>query len=338
MTTRRYLVLLISLVTAWIPLAAWTQQPARLPRVGILSAGKQADMGCGCTCQGVGPGCFVEGLRDLGYDDGRNVAFEYRFAEGAPERLPALAVELVNLRPDVIYTHTNGGADAAARATSTIPTVVGAAAESTLERLAGNFARPVGNVTGFTLHNYEQEQKCLQLLKELAPHTSRVAVLVNPDNPNYRSYPNVLRSAANQLGITLTRIDARNAADLTQAFAMIRASGADAIYLVDDAALAGTPEVRKQIVMWALGRRLPVASAMSRVAPDGGLVSLGTDISALSRRAAFYVHRILGGAKPADLPVERPTIYKLSVNRKTAAALGLTIPQSVLLRADEVIQ
>jgi putative ABC transport system substrate-binding protein len=142
-------------------------------------------------------------------------------------------------------------------------------------------------------------------------------------------------SAANQLGITLTRIDARNAADLTQAFAMIRASGADAIYLVDDAALAGTPEVRKQIVMWALGRRLPVASSMARVAPDGGLVSLGTDISALSRRAAFYVHRILGGAKPAELPVERPTIYKLSVNRKTAAALGLTIPPSLLLRADK---
>ena len=141
-----------------------------------------------------------------------------------------------------------------------------------------------------------------------------------------------------RLGITLTLIDARNASDLPQAFAVMRASGADAIFMVDDAALAGTTEVRKQIIDWALARRLPVASSSWRVAPDGGLVSLGADNSTLSRRAAFYVHRILGGAKPADLPVERPTIFKLSVNRKTAAVLGITIPQSLLQRADEVIQ
>jgi putative ABC transport system substrate-binding protein len=196
----------------------------------------------------------------------------------------------------------------------------------------------VGNVTGITLDNLGQEEKCLQLLKELAPRTSRVAVLLNPDNPNYRSYPGVLLPAANQLGITLTKIDARTASDLPQAFAMIRASGADAIFLLDDAVLAGTAEVRKQIINWAIAGRLPVVSPSWRVAPDGGLVSLGADNATLSRRAAFYVHRILRGAKPADLPVERPTTFKLSLNRKTAAALGLTIPQSLLLRADEVIQ
>jgi putative tryptophan/tyrosine transport system substrate-binding protein len=337
--TRRHFLLLIGVVTAWVPLGAWTQQPGRLQKVGILSPGKQADMtACGSINRGVGPGCFLEGLRALGYVDGRNVAFEYRFAEGASEKLPALAAELVSLRPDVILTFTTPGADAAATATTTIPIVVGPASEETLERLAGNFARPVGNVTGLTLNSFEQDRKCLQLLKELAPRTSRVAVLGNPDNPLSRSYPGVLSPAANQLGITLTRIDARNASDLPQAFAMIVASGADALFMLDDAALAGNVEVRRQIIKWALGRGLAVASASSRVAAAGGLVSLGTDNSALSRRAAFYVHRILGGAKPADLPVERPTTFKLSVNLKTAKALGLTIPQSMLLRADEVIQ
>jgi putative tryptophan/tyrosine transport system substrate-binding protein len=161
--------------------------------------------------------------------------------------------------------------------------------------------------------------------------------LANPDNPNYGSSMALL-PAATQLGITLNRVDARNAAELPQAFTAIRASRADAILILDDVALAGTTEVRRQIIQWALGQRLPVVSSSARVALDGGLVSLGTDNSALVRRAAYYVHRILGGAKPADLPVERPTVYKLSVNLKTAAALGLTIPQALLLRADEVIQ
>ena len=339
MITRRYFLLLIGVITSWVPLGAWTQQPGRLQKVGILSPGKQADgTACESINRGVGPGCFLEGLRVLRYVDGRNVAFEYRFSEGAVERLPALAAELVRLRPDVIYTLTTVGANAATGATSTIPIVVGPAGERTLERLAGNFARPVGNVTGLTLESLEQYEKCLQLLKELAPRTSRVAILVNPDNPGSRDYPGVLRSAANQLGIALTRFDARDESDLAQAFGLIRTSGADALFMTDDAALAGTPEVRKQIIKWAIGGRLPLASSNSRVAPDGGLVSLGTDNSALGRRAAFYVHRILGGAKPADLPVERPTTFKLSINLKTAKALGLTIPQSLLSRADEIIE
>ena len=207
-----------------------------------------------------------------------------------------------------------------------------------MERLAGNFARPVGNVTGLTLNNVGQDEKLLQLLKELAPRAVRVAFLTNPNNLNVGNYLDLLQPAAKQLGIALIRADARNAADLPQAFAAIRAGGADAILLADNLSLAGTSEVRRQILQMALERRLPVASPSARVAPDGGLVSLGTDNSALVRRAAYYVHRILGGAKPADLPVERPTVYKLSVNRKTAAALGLTIPQALLLRADEVIQ
>jgi putative ABC transport system substrate-binding protein len=252
--------------------------------------------------------------------------------------LPALAAELVSLRPDVIYTYTTGGAEAAARATTTIPIVVGPAGERLFERLAVNFARPVGNVTGMALNTSEQNQKCLQLLRDLAPRTSRVAVMLNPDNPSTRDYPGDLGSAATRLGLTLIRIEARNATEVPQAFSAIQASGADAIFIVDDAVLAGTAEVRREIIKWALSRRLPVTSPSARVAPDGGLVSLGADNTALTRRAAYYVHRILTGAKPSDLPVERPTTYKLSLNQKSAAALGLTIPPSMLLRADEVIK
>ena len=338
MNTRQFVLSSLALVATCVALPAWPQQPVRLPKVAILSPAKQADMACLPNNQGGGAGCLLEGLRALGYSDGRNVAFETRFAEGAAERLPALAAELVALRRDVIYTYTTVGANAAAAATTTIPIVVGPAGEAAMERLAGNFARPVGNVTGLTLMSVGQDEKCLQLLKELAPRIARVAVLANPDNPAYGGYLDLLRPAATQLGITLTRIEARNAAELPQAFTAIRAGRADAILILDDVALAGTTEVRRQIIQWALGQRLPVASSSARVAPDGGLVSLGTDNSALVRRAAFYVHRILGGAKPGDLPVERPTVYTLSLNRKTAAALGLTIPQALLLRADEVIQ
>ncbi len=209
-----------------------------------------------------------------------------------------------------------------------------------MARLAGNLARPTGNVTGLTLNtgNLEQDQKSLQLLKEIAPRASRVAWIRSPDNPANLPYRVPLAAAATQLGLTLVGIDARNAADLPQALAAITAGRVDAIFMADDALLAGSMEVRTQVSAWALSRRLPLVSSSAAFAADGALLSMGADIPAIARRAAFYVHRILGGARPAELPVERPSVYKLTLNRKTAAALGITIPQSVLLRADEVIQ
>ena len=320
-----------------LAMSAWAQQPAKLPKIAILSPRAPTAQTCGANMQGSSLPCFMDALRELGYVDGKNVSFEFRFAEDDYTKLPVLAAELVRLRPDVILT-AGPGATAAANATTTIPIIVGPGGEETLTRLAGNLAHPTGNVTGFTLTSVEQELKCLQLLKELAPRTSRVAFLVNPDAPASRDYPGVLAPAAGQLGVTLIRIEARNVSGLPQAFAAIAASGASAIYLVDDPALAGTGEARKQVIEQALSRRLPLASPNSSVAPEGGLVSLGTDRHALVRRAAIYVDKILKGAKPADLPVERPSTFKLSVNVKTAKALGLTIPQSLLLRADEVIQ
>ena len=214
------------------------------------------------------------------------------------------------------------------------------AGEPVLTRLAGSLARPAGNVTGQTLGtgNSEQEKKCLQLLKEFAPRTTRVAHILNPDNPDAGRARAEMVAAAAQLGLPLVIIEARGAADLPQAFAAITAASADAILLGNDAALAGSVAVRLQISAWALGRRLPLAASNRGFAAAGALLSLGPDVDAIARRAAFYVHRILGGTKPGDLPVERPTVFKLSLNLQSAKALGLTIPQALLVRADEVIQ
>src|SRR6478672_3467688 len=202
----------------------WAQQPAKLPKVAILSPVRPTAEPCGPNLPSLQ--CFMDALHELGYVDGKNVSFEFRFAENDEKKLPALATELVTLRPDVIYT-AGPGATAAATATTTIPIIVGPGGEEALTRLAGNLARPTGNVTGFTLTSVEQELKCLQLLKELAPRTSRVALLLNAEDPGQRDYPGILAPGAAQLGLTLIRIEARNVSDLPQAFAAIAASGAD---------------------------------------------------------------------------------------------------------------
>jgi putative tryptophan/tyrosine transport system substrate-binding protein len=335
-TTRRHVLSLV-FVSSLASARAWGQKPNQRPTVGILSPNSPVGA-CGADQQGRTVCYFIAGMRALGYIDGSNVSFQYRFADQDYKRLPALAKELVAWRPDVIYTHTGLSADAAAAATTTIPIVVGPAGETSLTRLAGNLARPTTNVTGTALNAIGQDEKCLELLKELAPRITRVAVLLNPSNFDYRGYPSVLRAAAARSGMTLSAIEVRNVSDLQQAFAIIEAKGAEAILLTADPLLTASDEIRPRVNDWAASHRLPLASPSYRVAPGGGLFSLSTDIEAPARRAAFYVHRILNGAKPADLPVELPTKFKLVVNRKTAVALGLVIPQSVLMRADELIE
>ena len=313
--------------------SAWAQQLATLPKVAILLARAPTTPKCGASPAAYA--CFMEAMRELGYVDGKNVAFELRFPEGDYQKLPDLATELVRMRPAVIYTSGPGGV-AAANATTTIPIIIGPGDEETLTRLAGNFAHPTGNVTGFTLVSFEQELKCLELLKEFAPRASRVAMLLNPQNPRYRDYPGILAPAAARLGLTLIRIEAPSLFDLPQALAAIAASGANAIYIAGDP-FVGTSPARKQVTEWALKHGLPVVSPVAQVAADGGLLSFGTDINVLHRRAATYVAKVLKGAKLADLPVERPSVFKLSVNAGNAKALGIVIPPSMLLRADEVI-
>ncbi len=262
---------------------------------------------------------------------------EFRFADDRLDRLPALAAELVAWRPDVIYTYTTGGARAAANATKTIPIVVGVAGEAVLLALAGNnLSRPVGNVTGITLESLGQQEKCLE---ETVPRASKVGVLLNPENPAWDEYPAILKPAADRLHLSLVRAVSRGATDIDRTLAQLDGKGLDALVVANDSTLlSGDGSVRDRIIGFARDRHLPSASTSSDYAKHGGLLSLGADQRYLRQRAAEYVHRIIDGARPGDLPVERPAKFKLTVNLLTAKAIGVTMPQSLLARADEVIE
>jgi putative tryptophan/tyrosine transport system substrate-binding protein len=332
MRRRDFITLLGGGAVAW-SLGAQAQQPAmNLPRVAILSPDP-------ATAGGDRLAAFLGTLGESGYVDGRNIRLDIRFAENRLDRLSALAGELVNARPAVIYTFTTAGAFAAAGATTSIPIVVGAASEETMEQLAGNnFAKPVGNVTGFTLGVEGQAEKCLQLFKEAAPDLSRIGVVLNPDNRFLHDTPIALKAATEQLGLVLIRVESRGAVDIDRALSHYINSAVDGLLLDDDSTLAGDSSVRARVIEFAREQHLPSASINTTYARDGGLLSLGTDIGSIFRSAAEYVHRIIHGARPSELPVQRPTKFELVVNLKTAKALGLTIPPSILVRADEVIE
>jgi len=306
----------------------------RRPKVAILSPSTPArTMIPGSNAQR-----FLQGLAELGYVDGQNISLEFRFANDELERLAALAAELVATRPDVLWTWTSGSAQAAAAASSTIPIVVAPVNEATMATLVADFAHPAGNITGLTLNNLRQHEKCLQLLKEAAPRVTRVGVLLNPLNPAWRNYPDVLNEAAQALGIELVRAEARGVPEVDQAFAAMAARSVDALFALNDSSLVGSTFVPKRILELIDAQRLPAVSDAALLAREGGLVSLGTDASAIAGRGAIYVHRILQGAKPSELPVEHPARFELIINLRTALALGLTIPPSLLARADEVIE
>jgi putative ABC transport system substrate-binding protein len=328
---RRRVFLVHGLCAVAIGSYARAESAGDLPRVAILSP-DPATAGTDRLA------AFLGTLRQLGYVDGRNISLDIRFAENRLDRLPALAAELVKARPAVIYTYTTPGAFAAAGATTGIPIVVGAAGEQTMERLAGNFGRPVANVTGFTLAVETQDEQCLQLLKEAAPGVSRIAVLGNPDNPNWRGYSNALNAAADQLELVLIRVESRGAEDIGETLSHYTNGTVDGLLLEDDSTLAGDSSVRARVIEFARVQHLPSASSNTTYARDGGLLSIGSDMGPNLRRGAEYVHRIIHGARPSELPVQRPTKFELVINLKTAKALGLTIPQSILARADEVIE
>jgi putative ABC transport system substrate-binding protein len=320
---------------AAIGLEAGAQGATDLPRVAILSPDPPtaADPAVGNPLA-----IFLEALHERGYVDGRNIRLDFRFAENRLDRLPALAAELVEARPAVIYTHTTAGAFAAAGATTSIPIVVGPAGEETMEQLAGNFAKPVANVTGFTLSVGSQDEKCLQMLKEAAPDLSRIGMLLNPDNRISRDLPIALNAAAEQLGLALIRIESRGAVDIDRTLSHYTNGTVDGLLLANDSTLAGDSSVRARVIEFAREQHLPSASTYNTYAQIGGLLSLGTDMGSIFQRAAEYVHRILHGARPSELPVERPAKFRLSVNLTTAKALGLTVPPAILARADEVIE
>jgi len=314
-----------------LPLAAEAQQAAKAARIGYLASG--GDPGASPTGR-----AFLQGLRDLGYVEGRNVVIEYRFAEEKLERLPALAAELVALKVDVIVAPNTPAALAAKQATRTIPIVFSFAADPLTSGLVTSLARPGGNVTGLSLLGPELVGKCLELLKETVPRVSRVAYLWQPGALDERQEKDRLKRAevaARALGMQLQFVGARGPEDFDRAFTDMTRARAGALTVLGGAMLFTE---RRRLVDLAAKNRLPAMYSWREFVDAGGLMAYGPNLTDSQRRAATYVDKILKGAKPGDLPVEQPTKFELVINLKTAKALGLTIPPSVLGRADEVIQ
>jgi putative ABC transport system substrate-binding protein len=274
-------------------------------------------------------------LRELGYVEGRNLVIDFRTAEGKFERLPELAAELVGRQPHVLVAQATPGALAAKNATRTIPIVIAAIADPVAVGIVTNMARPGGNITGVSLLNVELSGKALQLLKEAVPSLSRPAVLLNEQNPSHAEIMKATRAAAATLGVTLQPLDVRKPDDLPRAFDAITRQRADGLLVLPDPVSLAH---RKPIVDFATSRRLPAMHPFREMVDEGGLLCYGPNLRANLRTAADYVDRILKGARPGDLPIAQATKFDLVVNLKTAKALGLTIPQAILVRADGVVR
>ena len=310
------------------PHSAHAQQP-RVYRIGLL------DFSAPDPARQVWWNAFRQQMRDLGYVEGQNMRFEPRWAQGNDDQLPKLAAELVGLKVDVIVTGGSNAAVAAKRATSTIPIVMASGSDPVAVGLVASLRQPGGNVTGMTSINSELAGKRLELLRTVAPRVSRIAILWDKRDPGSRLNADATEAAAKTAGLTIYSCPVDTFAGLDGAFATAGREHAGALIVVGTARLFS---FRKRIADLALKHRLPTVVGSREYAEAGSLASYGTDFPALFRHAAGYVDKILKGAKPADLPVEQPTKFELVINLKTAKALALTIPQSLLQRADDVIQ
>ncbi len=329
MQRREFITLFGGTAATW-PLAVRAQQPAgRVYRVGYLGIAAREQQLRSIKA-------FEEGLRSLGYRVGENVVIEYRFADGEMERLPALAVDLVRLGVDIIITGFNPITVAAMKATTTIPIVMISGIDPVSTGLIASLARPGGNVTGFSGDTgSEILGKRFELLKETLPNLSRLGILFNPDVALNRSRLTSMQETARALGLTLVPVEARGLDALEQAFATMVRERAQALVMQGDTVLFN---YRGQIAEMALRNRLPAASVQRELAEAGFLLTYGPDYPDLLRRSAVFVDKIFKGAKPADLPVEQPTKFELVINLKTAKTLGIIVPPTVLIRADEVIE
>jgi putative tryptophan/tyrosine transport system substrate-binding protein len=312
------------------PLAAEAQQAAKVARIGYLAANLGANRELLEAVR--------QGLRDLGYVEGRNLVIEYRSAEGQPERLPSLAAELVALKVDVIVTSGTPQALAAKQATRTVPIVFAGVSDPVRSGLVTSLAQPGGNATGSSLLAPELVGKSLEQLKQAVPGVSRVAVLWQPGALGERTDKEMVKGAdvaARTLGVRPQFVEARGPANFDRAFSDMTKAHAGGLVVLSTPMFASE---RRRLVALAAKNRLPAVYPLREYVDAGGLMAYGPNAVDMYRRAATYVDKILKGAKPADLPVEQPTKFELVINLKTAKALGLTIPQSVLARADEVIQ
>ena len=307
------------------PVAAEAQQTRKVPRVGVMG-GQSAE---------ISPPILAlrQGLSELGYVEGENIAIEWRWAQGKNERYPDLAAELVKLKVDIIVAATTPGAQAAQRATKTIPIVMGFASDPVAGGLVANLARPGGNITGLGVPTSEMVGKRLQLLREVVPTVARIAVLIDPSQPD--TDLRETEAAARALGVPLQVWKVRSGGELDRTFtAIVRERAAGIIILPGSTTFA----YRAHIAQLAVKHGLPTSAWARDLTEAGSLMSYGANQHDVVRRAAYFVDKILKGAKPADLPVEQPTKFDLVINLKTAKALGLTIPQSLLQRADQVIE
>jgi putative tryptophan/tyrosine transport system substrate-binding protein len=310
---------------AW-PVVARAQQGGKVFRIGFLGSPSAASLPERIEA-------FREGLRDLGYQEGRDIVIEYRWADGKLDQLPALAAELVRLNVDVIVTHGIPGILAAKQATATIPIVMALSGDAVASGLVSGIARPGGNVTGLTIFAPELAVKRLELLKESIPGLKEVGVLLNPANPVFEPIVPAMEIAAQSLKMEVVLFAVRSPAEFEGSFGAMAARRVGALVLVDDNMLANTQAIANR----ALQQRLP-SSGFSEFAVAGGLMAYGISFPDMFRRAAAYVDKILKGARPSDLPIEQPTKFETILNVKTAKAIGFDVPTALLLRADEVIE
>jgi ABC-type uncharacterized transport system substrate-binding protein len=324
---RRDFVTLIGGVTAGWPLRARTQQPSKIAHIGFLGLGPPA-------AQSSRIKALRAGLRDLGYIDGKNIVIHFRWAETA-EQLPELAAELVRMNVDVIFASTSTLVEPARQATNTIPIVFANHADPVGIGHVTSLSHPGGNITGLTMLLTDLVAKDLEMFKDALPQVARVGVLWNPTTPSHPPALKSVAAAGESLGVSLDMVPMTTVGDFDGAFATMTRDGLDGFLVV---ASPVTVSQRDRLAELALAHRLPGMFATKDNVKAGGLMSYGPDSDDLTRRAALYIAKILNGTKPADLPVEQPTKFELVVNLKTAKALGLKIPESFLLRADEVIE
>ena len=312
-----------------LPLAIEAQQAGKVPRIGYLVQNSAESSKRTLAA-------FREGLRERGWVEGQNIVIEVRYADGEIDRVPALVTELIRLKVDIIVTTSSGTTWAAKNATQSIPIVMAASANALGEGLVTSLAHPGGNITGMIFFaGPEIAGKQLQLLKEVAPAASRVAVLTNPTNRSHAAFARVVKVAARSLGAQVQVLEAPNPDQLDSAFAAMTKEHAAALLVLTDSMFVGQ---RQRVADLAAKSRVPALYSQREFVDAGGLVSYGPSLWDMFRRAATHVDKVLRGAKPGDTPVEQPTKFELVINLKTARALGLTTPQSLLLRADEVIQ
>ena len=327
---RRTFISLLGSAVAW-PLGARAQQAAStVRRIGLLLPGNARTTAVRGQLE-----AFRQGLKEYGWVEGQNIIVEYRFAEGREDALPAIAAELARLRLDIIVAESTVGIQAAKTVTQTVPIVMATSADPVGTGLVANLNRPGGNITGLSLQAADLSGKRLQLLTEIVPRLARVAILSNPLNPNTAPIVEQTKAAAQSLGVEVHVAEVQAPDKFGSAFAAITSAHAGALIVLPDPMLYGQ---HPRVVTFTAASHLPALFPEKEVAEVGGLIAYGPSIPGSFRQAAAYVDKILRGAKPADLPIEQPTIFELVVNLGTAKAIGVTIPTSILLRADEVIE